>query len=81
MKCPWCGGTGRTLQDNGDHTESMNWCPHCNRHGWIPYWTPAERAGIKAMGQCYDDECQCERCQGVMVAIYAFVAAARKKKV
>ncbi len=25
--------------------------PDCRAHGWLPFWAPAERAGLKAMGR------------------------------
>jgi hypothetical protein len=29
-----------------------NWpiCDYCHGHGWLPFWSEAERAGLKAMG-------------------------------
>ena len=31
-------------------TSPCNPNPDCS-HGWIPFWTPSERAGIKAIGR------------------------------
>jgi hypothetical protein len=32
--------------DNEDYV-----CHVCHGHGWIPFWTEPERAGLKAMGR------------------------------
>lgn len=64
------------------------------RHGWLPFWTPAERAGIRAMGEWYRfwknlqhrDEKKESRAyhvgqlHGVETAIQRFVEYARKAK-
>lgn len=51
---------------------------------WHPetFWTPAERAGLKAMGEVYKDweGCGGDEMEGVWFAIHAFVRAARASK-
>jgi len=57
--------------------------PDCHS-GWLPFWTPAERAGLKAMGRLrielselagWNDE---EKAAGE--AIVRYVAASRRAK-
>ena len=61
MKCPnkcFCGdwstwGFDEILHNNEDPEEPSRYhmrCPICKGHGWLPFWTPAERAGLKALG-------------------------------
>jgi len=45
-------------------------------HGWLPFWTPAERVGLKAMGGLVKDDPFHE----VVDAIRAYVKAAREIK-
>ena len=52
------------------------------RHGWLPCWTPSERAGLKAMGfevGKESDDYQPER-EAVIDAITAYVSASRRVK-
>ena len=40
------------------HASIPDYCDGCSR-GWLQFWTPAERAGIKAMGRglkCIENE-------------------------
>ena len=62
-------------------------CSDCHGTGWLPFWTPAERAGLKAMGLAlrtfrpmseyptFEDGLRAHR--GI---IRAYVQAARKEK-
>jgi hypothetical protein len=72
VKCHDCdGGRYGYFQANGQETP----CPSCEGHFWLPFWTPAEREGLKAMGFNFsglpDD---------VKIAIRRYVAASRKVK-
>jgi hypothetical protein len=46
--------------------------------GWITFWTPAERAGLKALGEGLDMQSDPEECAVGMIR--AYVQAARKSK-
>jgi len=51
VKCPKCGGAGRWGQAGFIYL-----CENCNGTGLVKhekFWTPAERAGLKAMGAVY----------------------------
>jgi hypothetical protein len=52
------------------------------RKGWLSFWTPAERAGLKAMGMvlgvAYSHDLLAV--MGMIVLIRNFVAASRKVK-
>lgn len=59
MKCFTCGGSGERwdlpFAINGRKPAQVV-CFYCSGRGFIPgndpmFWTPAERAGLKAMGQ------------------------------
>ena len=83
MKCPDCDGGKkwtRVIDPPGWYDELCSTC----HHGWLPFWTPAERAGLKAMGRLrielselagWNDE---EKAAGE--AIVRYVAASRKAK-
>jgi hypothetical protein len=86
MRCPDYG----TPNCDGSLCSSFAEC----RYGWIPYWTPAERAGLKQMGHDflnakYRMECNHNKkvkivraivCSAIRDSIQSFVAAARKAK-
>ena len=66
----------------GDYT-----CMICGGRGWLPFWSEAERAGLKAMGRrIYSitkageelDVCELKQNCGEIVMICAFVQAARR---
>ena len=70
--CTWC----LVIYDpqDGDIKDfSDYWSP-------APFWTPAERAGLKAMGAEKDNAMTIEREMGVRIAIESFVRAARAAK-
>ena len=74
MKCPKtsiCFHTGITLD-----------CSACKGTGWLPFWTPAERAGLKAIGRvnlsCIDGSFTHR--EPMQYAIRAYVAASRRAK-
>ena len=53
MKCPCCDVyTTKSGPIINPFTGKKEWftCPECGGHNWIPFWTPSERAGMKAMG-------------------------------
>jgi DnaJ-class molecular chaperone len=96
MKCPNCDGTGRSIQRLYYGRYIATDCLDCDGHGWLPYWTESERAGLKAMGdeitnlqidiekgRSYGMEYLVDR-QGmkeaVMNAIQAYVKASRAVK-
>ena len=56
MKCPMCNEHGEYYSEElgRPSTAEVKRCTHCHR-GWLPFWTPAERAGIKAMGKTLKD--------------------------
>lgn len=86
MKCPECNGRGLIIiGDTSPLTVIRNSpCRKCMGKGWIPsFWTPAERAGLKALGLHWNlnrdfggdrDE------EIVAAAIQEYVQAARKVK-
>ncbi|MDD5007274.1 MAG: hypothetical protein PHC68_02590 [Syntrophorhabdaceae bacterium] len=81
MKCPKCNGKGRVVAGghDGDRIDPISWIP-CSKcvKGWLPYWTEAERAGIKALGKTFkDSECLSVR---LAIAIQAYVKSARNVK-
>jgi len=52
-------------------------------HGWLPFWTPAERAGLKAMGRTRKSYEQIHNHNAMAIvagAIGIWVSAARKAK-
>jgi hypothetical protein len=52
MKCPNCDGTGEVIDTSSKDPTYLNMMPrnHCHR-GWLPFWTEAERAGLRGMGR------------------------------
>jgi len=83
MKCPKCDGGKkwtRVIDPPGWYDEPCSTC----HHGWLPFWTPAERAGLKAMGEQYQNQewhwLKPWFDVGVLAAIRAYVAASRKAK-
>jgi len=82
MKCSsYSGNDGRCYLD----ALCPNSTPDDCRHGWIPFWTPSERAGLKAMGEEYlytksQPWMGEERQDGIIDAIDAYVSASRKVK-
>ena len=70
------------------HCSIPDECDGCS-HGWLPFWSEAERAGLKAMGRrIYSitkageelDVCELKQNCGEIVMICAFVQAARRVK-
>jgi hypothetical protein len=62
-------------------------CPHpeagcSSAEGWIPFWTPSERAGLKAMGKHwkYLKRISEIRAASVRANIRAYVEASRRVK-
>jgi hypothetical protein len=86
MKCRICNGKG--------YLPYMKYpggpqCPACHGHGWIPFWTEAERAGLKAMGEWWKElsifpnhhiVARDETRAVIERTIEAYVRAAREKK-
>jgi hypothetical protein len=67
-----CEGGGRARCEN---------YPDCHS-GWLPFWTPAERAGINVMGRHYKylRSISPIRAASVRATIRAYVAASRRAK-
>jgi len=81
VKCPNCGGIGHVPGSKTSNTPITCWvCDGGRRRS--PFWTPAERAGIKAMGRvslsCIDGSFTHR--EPMQYAIRAYVAASRKAK-
>ena len=81
MKCPDCDGGKkwtRVIDPPGWYDELCSTC----HHGWLPFWTPAERAGLKAIGRvslsCIDGSFTHR--EPMQYAIRAYVAASRRAK-
>lgn len=51
-------------------------------HGWIPFWTEAERAGLKALGNSINISISHDQDAviGITWAIRAYVSASRRVK-
>jgi hypothetical protein len=52
--------------------------PRCSL-GWIQFWTPSERAGLKAMGTKWKEHDK-SVADGVWIALTEFIKAAREVK-
>ena len=84
-KCRECRGTGKDYHGN-DFVERFysDDCRGCDGHGWLPFWTEAERAGIKALG--LEAKLYFRRKHfhivfaGIALAIRAYVKSARAVK-
>ena len=81
MKCPDCDGGKkwtRVIDPPGRYDEPCSTC----HHGWLPFWTPAERAGINVMGRHYKylRSISPIRAASVRATIRAYVAASRRAK-
>ncbi len=58
-KCPACRGRGRIKLYEYRESNHVGFnecvgketCSECGGRGYIPFWTPAERAGLRAMGR------------------------------
>lgn len=79
MRCDCCNGDGECMD--------MDWqispCSECHGRGWLPFWTPAERAGLKALGLERDlnRDFGGDRDEEIIeAAICAYVKAAREEK-
>lgn len=75
--CEDCHGSGSWCSDE------IKDCLFCGGAGWLPFWSPAERAGLKAMGEEFKinrDHSYKECSLGTVDAICAYVQAARKSK-
>ena len=79
MICDSCGGKGY-LMPYMKHPGGPP-CNKCRGTGWTTFWTPAERAGLKAMGKEFINKILGRyTTDGVKFAIRAYVNAARKSK-
>lgn len=85
-KCKYCHGRGQTkiydyIEAHGigaHHCLGVEPCSECGGRGYSPFWTPAERAGLKAMGQEF--KVSGNGWINVYDTIRAFVKAARAAK-
>ncbi len=90
MRCPQYepAKSGRCYCDLGASCTYQSRRDEC-QNGFIPFWTPVERAGLKEMGERISMLRSLTRADkrknrlyigGIKCAILAFVAAARKAK-
>ena len=82
MKCPhYDRDAYGCISAGGSNCPSYG--PVCSG-GWLTYWTPAERAGLKAMGKEYLEVLPAayssDASTGAYCAINAYVRAARAVK-
>lgn len=90
-KCEMCDGTGKETHClyYGRYIDTR--CPSCEGHGWLPFWTPAERAGLRTLGENLrvnmprhreNGEAwkNCKSCSRDATTIHRFVKAARAAK-